>query len=294
MEEKINRKIEELKEDIKKVTEGYPYTNREINLLTIASLSMILLDDEIEDLILEVLRNTFIVFTKNNLKTVYNKLFPNQLDWYKLKDNTALYFGYFLKKGKLKQDHIIIVVEEENIFYLFDNLIHELKHAINEIFPELLEIHGKASFYSGLAEYTEKGICYEAIDEAFNSYLTKIYLDNIHFLKSCKIEDREIKEILDHFISPKNYHYAYEKIVSLCLPLFESKQIFKELYYASLYKSFVNLDKEVEKALNYTQDSIDFFLYLDQVLRKKSNPLEIENLDYKYLQKRVLIKPYLK
>ena len=294
MEEKINRKIEELKEDIKKVTEGYPYTNREINLLTIASLSMILLDDEIEDLVLEALRNNLVVFTKRDIKLVYHKLFPNQSDWYKLKENSALYLGYFLSNKKLAQDHIIIVPEEENIFFLFDNLIHELKHAINEIFPELMEIRGKLSFYSGLAECTETTIYYEAIDEAFNSYLTKIYLDNIFFLKRFKIEDVEIKKILDTFKMPKSFHYAYEEIVLLCLPLFESKRVFKELYYVSLYKSFYNLDQALEKALGHSKDSIDLFLYLDKQLKKKRKDTEIEDLDYQYLQKRVRIKPYLK
>lgn len=294
MEEKINRKIEELKEDIKKVTEGYPYTNREINLLTITSLSMILIDDEIEDLVLEALRNNLVVFTKRDLKTVYHKLFPNQLEWRKLKGSSAFYFGYFLSEGNLYQDHIIIVPEEKNIFFLFDNLIHELKHAINEIFPELMEIRGNISFYSGLAECSEKKIQYEAIDEAFNSYLTKIYLDNILFLKRFEIEDAEIKEILDSFIPPKKYHYAYEEIVLLCLPLFESEHVFKDLYYASLYKSFYNLDQVLERSLGHSKDSIDLFLYLDKQLKKKKKDTEIEDLDYQYLQKRVRIKPYLK
>ena len=294
MEEKINRKIKELKEDIKKATEGYPYTNKEINFLTLASLSMILLDDEIEDLILETLRNTLIVFTKKDMNTFYKEIFPNQSKSNTQEEETALYFGAYLYNGKIFRDNIIIVTEEEDTFLLFDNLIHELKHAINEVFLELMEIQGKLSFYSGLAECSEKKIRYEAIDEAFNSYLTKIYLDNLLFLKRFEIEDDEIKQILNDFKMPKSFHYAYEDLVLLCLPLFGSAKVFKELYYASIYKSFYNLDRIIEEALTYTKQSVDLFLYLDKELKKKRKASEIAGLDYQYLQKRIRIKPYLK
>ena len=294
MEDKINEKISELKELISEITEGFFYTKREINILTIASLSMILIDDEIEDLILETLKNTLIIFTSKKIKELYHDLFPNQKDWKTLKHNSALYFGSFLSQGKLCQDHLIIVPEKNDLFWLFDNLIHELKHAINEIFLKFTKYQGTICFYSGLAKCNEKQIFNEAIDEAFNSYLTKIYLDNIKYLKSFNIKDLEIKELLDEFTLPKNYHYAYEKIVLLCLPLFQSKYIFKELYYGSLYKCFSNLDNEITKALGYTKNSAVYFHYLDRELKRRRNFFEELDFDYKYLQNRVRIKPYLK
>ena len=293
MENKINQKIKELKENILLVTQGYPYTEKEINLLTIASLSMILLDDEIEDLLLETLKETFVVFTSIDIKTVYHKLFPEQKEWRSLKANTAMYFGYFLYKGKLRQDHIIIVPQYQDTFLLLDNLIHELKHAINEVFPEFSTYQGQPIFYSGLAQCSEEEICYEGIDEAFNSFLTRIYLENINYLKTFKINDQEIKLILDHFTMPSNYQYAYEKIVLPCLPLFKSQLIFKELYYASLYKTFYNLDRVLSKTLNNI-NSLQFFLYLDKQLKRPNEGEELNYLNNNSLHKRVRIKPYLK
>ena len=51
MEEKINLKIAEIKETVRKITKHFSYIEEEINMLSIAYISMILLDDEIEDLL---------------------------------------------------------------------------------------------------------------------------------------------------------------------------------------------------------------------------------------------------
>ena len=63
MEEKINTKIAEIKTTIKEITKHFNYDEEVINILTIVYLSMIMLDDEIEDLLMEVLSKTYILFT---------------------------------------------------------------------------------------------------------------------------------------------------------------------------------------------------------------------------------------
>ncbi len=296
MEEKINNKIIEIKATIKEITNHFHYTEEEINILTISYLSMIMLDDEIEDLIMEVLSYTYILFTNEAVVKIYQKLLREPLEeefLYKLTNDNSAYFGSFIKENQLENEQLIIIGPVDEFYQIFDNVTHELKHAINEIFPEFC-LSDKPYFYSGLAEGTSTNIYYNAIDEAFNSYLVKIYLDNINLLKKFRIKDEKIRNLLYNFKLPKNYRYAYEIITIPCLPLFESEYLFKRFYYSSLYKSFYELDQALYNVFGTTKDSIDFFLYLDEILQREERIKEIENLDYSYLRKRVKITPYLK
>ena len=296
MEEKINNKIIEIKATIKEITNHFHYTEEEINILTISYLSMIMLDDEIEDLIMEVLSYTYILFTNEAVVKIYQKLLREPLEeefLYKLTNDNSAYFGSFIKENQLENEQLIIIGPVDEFYQIFDNVTHELKHAINEIFPEFC-LSDKPYFYSGLAEGTSTNIYYNAIDEAFNSYLVKIYLDNINLLKKFRIKNEKIRNLLYNFKLPKNYRYAYEIITIPCLPLFESEYLFKRFYYSSLYKSFYELDQALYNVFGTTKDSIDFFLYLDEILQREERIKEIENLDYSYLRKRVKITPYLK
>ena len=296
MEEKINNKIIEIKATIKEITNHFHYTEEEINILTISYLSMIMLDDEIEDLIMEVLSYTYILFTNEAVVKIYQKLLREPLEeefLYKLTNDNSAYFGSFIKENQLENEQLIIIGPVDEFYQIFDNVTHELKHAINEIFPEFC-LSDKPYFYSGLAEGTSTNIYYNAIDEAFNSYLVKIYLDNINLLKKFRIKDEKIRNLLYNFKLPKNYRYAYEIITIPCLPLFESEYLFKRFYYSSLYKSFYELDQALYNVFGTTKDSIDFFLYLDEILQREERIKEKEKLDYSYLRKRVKITPYLK
>ena len=296
MEEKINNKLAEIKITIKEITKHFHYTEEEINILTISYLSMIMLDDEIEDLLMEVLSTTYILFTNEPVEKIYQRLLRKPLEesfLFKLLNDNSTYFGYMIKDNKLEHEHLIIISPADEIYQIFDNVTHELKHAINEIFPEFC-LSQEPFFYSGLARGTSTSIDYNAIDEAFNSYLVKIYLDNINFLKRFYIQDPQISKLVKAFKLPKNYRYAYEIITIPCLPLFESEYLFTRLYYSYLYNSFYELDQALYNVFGTTKDSIDFFLYLDEILQREERIKEIENLDYSYLRKRVKITPYLK
>lgn len=296
MEEKINNKLAEIKTNIKKITSHFHYTEEEINILTISYLSMIMLDDEIEDLLMEVLSTTYILFTNEPVVKIYQKIIREPLEesfLCKLLNDNSTYFGYMIKDNKLEHEHLIIIGPFDELYQIFDNTTHELKHAINEVFPEFC-LSQEPYFYSGLARGTSTSIDYNAIDEAFNSYLVKIYLDNINFLKKFYIQDPQIRELLKAFKLPKNYRYAYETITIPCLPLFESEYLFKKFYYSCLYKNFYELDQALYNVFGTIKDSIDFFLYLDEVLQREEKIKEIENLDYSYLRKRVKITPYIK
>lgn len=296
MEEKINTKIAETKTTIKEITKHFNYDEEVINILTIVYLSMIMLDDEIEDLLREALSKTYILFTSNPIEEIYQKLLGKKLfreTLIQLKQTNSAYFGSFIVNEQLVNENLIIIGPSSSFYEKVEDVIHELKHAINEVLPEFCSCN-EPYFYSGLAQETSYGIKYDMIDEAFNSYLTKIYLDNINFLKKFSIQDLAIKKILKDFKLPKNYHYAYENITILCEPLFSSKYLFKKFYYSSLYKSFYELDRALYHALGETQDSIDFFSYLDKIYYSQKDITEIENIDYSVLRERVKIKPYFK
>ena len=296
MEEKINLKIAEIKETVRKITKHFSYTEEEINMLSIAYISMILLDDEIEDLLMETLNQTYILFTNDTVLKMVEKLEQRKINEplrSRLKKSMSTYLGLKIEQKKLENDHLIIISKPKNLYFLFDALIHELKHAINEIFPEFC-LTKNSYFYSGLALAEEQILLYEGIDEAFNSFLVKIYLDNIEYLKEFQISDPKINELLANFHTPKKYHYAFERVVELCLPLFESEYLFPKFYYSSLYKNFYELDIALNQALGYTKESTDFFLYLDKLLKEEREKEEIEELDHSYLERKIKIKPYLK
>lgn len=296
MEEKINEKIAEIKTTIEEITEHFHYSKEVIDILTIAYLSIVMLDDEIEDLLMEALSKTYILFSSTTIDEIYPKLLGKELSnetLILLKKSRSAFFGSFISKDKLISENLIIIGPSSFLYKTLGDVVHELKHAINEVLPEFC-LSREPYFYSGLARETSKEIKYNMIDEAFNSYLTKIYLDNINFLKNFSIQDASISKLLEDFKLPKNYHYAYESITMLCEPLFSSKYLFRKFYYSSLYKSFYELDCALYNALGQTQDSTDFFSYLDKIDQAQKDVQEIENLDYSYLRKRVKIRPYIK
>ena len=109
-------------------------------------------------------------------------------------------------------------------------------------------------------------------------------------VKQCDICGK-IESTMTEFVIPE---YAYERVVELCLPLFESEYLFPKFYYSSLYKNFYELDIALNQALGYTKESTDFFLYLDKLLKEEREIEEIEELDHSYLERKIKIKPYLK
>ena len=124
MEEKMNQKITELKEIIKLIT--YNHTESEINLLTIASLSMIMLDDEIEDLLLEVLNKVPIYFTKDPLIDTYKRMVHNGVNrniLSNLKYDTSAYFGFSINDSELIDNRFMIISLEGPLWLILDNLI---------------------------------------------------------------------------------------------------------------------------------------------------------------------------
>lgn len=154
MEEKINNKITEIKLIVQEITKLFTYTSEQINMITLAYLSMIMLDDEIEDLIMEALSKVKIIFTEYEVNVVYQNLVTHRCNQKILKDlskDQACYLNYLVDQNGLYGLPIIILPLKEELFETMDSLIHELKHAINEVIPDFFTYHGEGFYNSGLA-----------------------------------------------------------------------------------------------------------------------------------------------
>lgn len=259
----INAKLLEVKKRIKKITKHFPYTEENINYLTIVYMAFIMLDESISDFIDEVLNETYCLFTSLSLEEAYKKYIADESIGSKCKESCAVFEGHYYDNGRLVYYPFIIISQEQagqklKLVDIFDSLIHELKHAINEVIIKCNE----NGFYSGLSYVCKDNkALYSDFDEAFNSYLTKIYLDNITYLKESNIEDIGIRSILNSFQVPETYEYSYDSIVKQSLPLYKVKKIFWIFYNASLYKNRKDLRHHIEEAFDFQISFKKFMKY---------------------------------
>lgn len=123
-------------------------------------------------------------------------------------------------------------------------------------------IHGKGILYCGLAELEDNKVYYKILEEAFNSFLVKIYLMVIDALTKEEIEDEELKEILALF-DFKGYKCSYSRITHLFNPIFSNQEFFWLFYNAALYKDYDELFEKLESLLGDDQ-----FYLLDRLLNE--------------------------
>lgn len=293
MEEKINNKITEIKSIVKEITQHFAYTSEQINMITLAYLSMIMLDDEIEDLIMEALSKVKIIFTEYEVNVAYQNLVTHRCNQKILNDlskDQACYLNYLVDQNGLYGIPIIILPLKEELFETMDSLTHELKHAVNEVIPNFFTYNNQGFYYSGLALEGEGILWSGEIDEAFNCYLTKIYLDNIAYLKRFAIHDLEIQALLNKIKIPSKYIYSSEEYVRTYKKLFDSKYLFRLFYYTCLYKDFDELDKAIEALFKGRLDALEFF---DEEKSKKRKHIK-KYMNHSLIRKRQQIIPFIK
>lgn len=261
--EKLNKKIAEIKETVTNITKPFIYTERQINLLTLVYLSMILLDDEIEDLVMETLKKVYICISNDSVLSNYQRI-KKQANISLLEKIIGWKAGYFcFRTPENQQETFFIIVEDHgNLDDLLESLIHEIKHAINEIIPSFFIWKEKAYFYSGLALVSDKETINESIDEAFNSFISKVYLNILYTLKNQNIEDPSIRKILEKLKKPQKYIYDHF-LTKRYVQMFRSKYLFRHFYYACLYKDFEPLNKAIKKVFDKQYDAYEFFDDLD-------------------------------
>lgn len=283
----INTKINLIKKRVINLTSHFPYTKEEINYLTIAYLAFIMLDESISDLIDEVLTKVFCLFTSLSIEEAYELYISSGANGSRFKDSDAVYEGYYCdNEGEISYIPYLIISTKtcDNISDLFDFLLHELKHALNEVINK----GDKEGFYSGLSYVDSKMfMANENLDEAFNSFLTSIYLENISYLSSQNIEDEGIREIIAKFHLPEKYSYSYSYLVYPSLPLFQNRKIFWGLYNASLYKNMFELNDILMETLHISLDEFSYYFdYNRHKLKKMGNVLSSQNLEKAEFPKR--------
>lgn len=272
----INATIKEIKKRVTILTKHFPYTEYEINLITLAYIAFTMLDPTIDDMIDEVISNTFIFFTNKSVVEIYKMILPDAQEFIidELEDADAVTYSYEFDSQKELHFYPFIIIEKNvSINDLLDSTIHELKHRINDV---IIKYNGD-SYYSGLNLNSPLQNDYYNIDEAFNSYLVMIYFNNLLTLKKYNIEDVKIKEILEQL--SKSQSYSYSNLVKPCLPLFQSKTLFWLFYNASLYKDMKPLYDFLDEVFQHQFTWVDFFDALDYEDDKAIIDM-LDNIDY--------------
>ncbi|MDE5540116.1 MAG: hypothetical protein K2J20_06480 [Bacilli bacterium] len=230
----INVRLEITKKRVQELTKHFPYTAWEINMLTIAYVAMSMLDFEITDLLDEAYSRIFILFNDGSFDKHFWKYDPDSLDY------SACYMVPSFDNDRKYNDDFILINECDihPIRFLFDQLMHELKHALNTIIKGFQKRDGLAFFHCGIGWEEYEGETYWSfLEELFNDYLVQIYLEQIRIMKDMTISDAEIRAILDDFDLPKEYEYSYHS-TELLVPLFKNSEYFWLFYNAALYKDY--------------------------------------------------------
>lgn len=248
--------ISEIKELIRRITKHFDYDEYIINILTICYIAIVSIDSEVSDILEEVLSTKYILENDGSfikmLKTHYPDIEIN-LDTY--------YEPTFDSEICNKDDFIIISIFQHNdMCETIEAFIHELKHAMNSIIKRYES--GKCPVFRcglcqvELSENKPKFYRYILMEEAFNSFLTKIYMRQVLKLRKVRTEDSGIRKILKSF-KMEGYEYSYNKITTLLEPLFCDEELFKLFYNAALYKDYTALYRKLESIFNEDIDTID-------------------------------------
>lgn len=302
----INTTIIEVKKHLKNITSHFPYSEYELNIFTIIYIAMASIDNDIIDLLDETFTRVFILINPNydNPNLELNQVIQ------KYDENINLYYAELIPptitNEKNYQNSFIVINLNKNkpLSDLLDSIIHELKHSINSIINSFMP--GKTAFYRvGLETQTFVNnrliLTINAyIEETFNSYLSKIYLEAIQGLKSLPITNPEILAILDEF-SLKDYQYSYNAITHLLIPLFQNQILFPLFYNAALYKDYSPLQFEIERIFDTSiyDMPIEYpaLEYLNQFLTRirTGEEINIEHLEKiveGYIEEKIFNYPY--
>lgn len=302
----INAKIKEVKERLTQLTKNFPYTEEQINIFTICYIAMASIDNDITDLLDEVFSRVYILFNNGNFDKLLTSLgYPLDCGgFHKVPD--------FDLESKDTYEFININISKCIIFsypemvLLFEYITHELKHSINSIVNGFMKGDKESFSFGGLAVEKFNGEFYlkefAMLDEAFNSFITKIYLEQIANLKEMDIEDTGIRIILDSFNLDADYLYAYE-CTEIWESLFKDKDIFRLFYNATLYHDYQPLIKALEAIFTnipeeLTEENEFILTSLDDISnRYEERPINnisnyFERKSECYPKRKLKIKPY--
>lgn len=247
-----NVKIAEIKSRIRNIVGIFPYTDFEIDILTIIYFAIASVDNDITDLLDEVLGRVFILFNHGEFNQILEmlKISPENLGGYNIpgfdeygKDNNEF---IFINLPECSDNKTLKMIIND----LLESTIHEIKHAINGIINAHKQAENVGYLYSGLSTYSTK---YSKInillDECFNCFLTYIYCNMIGKLKEMNITDSGIKRILDAFTYKDEEAYSYGSTY-LLERLFYDNDCFRIFYNATIYKDYEPLVQMLSEIFN--------------------------------------------
>jgi len=253
----INEKIKEVKERITLLTKHFPYTEEQINIFTICYIAMASIDNDITDLLDEVFSRVYILFNNGEFDDILTEL-QAPLDAPGFHHNPDFDLNDIYNYEFIAIDLRKIRISSKIVFsLLFEYIIHEVKHAINVIVSNF-ESNGRKSYcYAGILFYMYDGKDYYEgnlmLDEAFNSFITNIYLQIISNLAKKPITDVGIKTLLDSFNLDDDYLYAYE-VTDIWESLFCDQDFFLTCYNAALYHDYLPLNKLLAKIFKHDME----------------------------------------
>lgn len=250
----INAKIEEIRTRVKDLTSHFPYTEFEINFLTICYIAIASIDNDITDMLDEVFSKVFILFDRGQFKKVLKKA----------ENKKIINYGgiHFLHEDQCEYILVNVYNIPKNKYFtlnLFDIAIHEIKHALNSKINTHVVSGDKEHIYSGLKCDTDNLLNSSCIlDETFNDYATIKCLEQIAYLKEDKgINCPEIRQILDSFIPAYSKLFFGYNIDKLLKCLYSDEKLFICFYNAALYRDFDSLYLELAEVTSLPIEDIE-------------------------------------
>ena len=148
---RLRQDMREIRQEIKEVTKHFNYSEMVIDILTICYMALTYDDREIEDIVLEVLSKNFIFFNNGLYNEELGKYYPDFLDGRLM----GMYMPpIFDSEGIQKNSFIVINSYRMDSYYeLFKTLLHELKHALNNVVRSYINNNGEIYMDCGFLRY---------------------------------------------------------------------------------------------------------------------------------------------
>lgn len=273
----INEKLDAVILRVRSITKHFNYSEDVINILAICYIVIVSFDNDISDILEEVLATKYILVGSEGIYDVLEQNYP-MLDIFADTyvepsfDEKEIYnddFIFIRKFNLIKSKNSSYYYENRPVCKILESFLHELKHAMNSV----INRYKNGVFYCGICMINNKGERrFELLEEAFNSFLICLYLQQVNKLKDYNIQEEGIRTILESF-SLEEYAYSYLNITSLLVPFFSDKELFTLFYNAVLYKDFATLFSALSKIFGNNWEYI-----LDKLLAEFYNKFNCEIL----------------
>lgn len=253
----INEKIKEVRDRIKYLSQHFPYTEDEINILTLCYIAIAAIDNDITDLLDELFSRVFILFNNGQ----FNEALINAEG-----KGILRYLGMHIKDG----DYEYAIINQYKIphneyytNYLFDDTIHEIKHSLNCLIKShIVNERGEKLIYSGLSVHPDVPVwgthSSYILDESFNCFVTRIYLQQLAYLRSNdEIKDPEIKKILRSFNPNLDGILWSCGTTGLLNNLFMDEESFRLFYNAALFRDLSSLYKFLSSIIGVDEAHVE-------------------------------------